>query len=210
VRRTECLIDNELGLGSSSDNGTTPLFLAVGYQAESTSSEVENFRAELENELLRTAIVAILGCEVDFMQSVFPQTLQVATCALTLDDAGGCFIMETEAVFFVKGPVDEDAAIFEAYQAIQDGMINGLYIRRIPNILRLQFLSPLPLPVPPDQGVDTSRPIPVTSNRDSSNVNPWSVGVSVASILGGFASILVWARSRKYSQRRQNLEDKTS
>jgi hypothetical protein len=204
------LIENGLSLGSLADNSTTPLFLAIGYQAESSSSEVDKVRAELENELLKTAVFAILGCEADFAQSVFPQTLQVATCGLTMADAEGCFIMETEAVLFVKGPVNEDVAVFEAYQAIQNGMTNGLYIGRVPTILRLQFLSPLPLPIPLGQGEGTSEPFPVSSNRDGSSVNPWSIGASVASIVGGFVSILVWKQARKYHRRREQLLDKTS
>jgi hypothetical protein len=210
VGRTDCLIDNGLSLESSSDNSTTPLFLAVGYQVESTSSEVDNVRDEVENELLNTAIVAILGCEAEFMQTVFPQTVQVETCAKTLEDAQGCFVMETEAVLFVKGPVNEDMAIFEAYQAIQNGMINGSYIGRVPTVLRLQFLSPLPLPVPPGQGESSPEPIPVSSDRDGSNVNPWSIGASVVSIMGACISILVCARARKYRQHRHQLMDKTS
>jgi hypothetical protein len=208
---TDCVIENGLSLGSSSDTSSTPLFLAVGYQAESTSSVVDDFQRELENELIGTAVAAILGCEADFTGSIFPQTLEVATCTSSLDEAEGCFIMETEAIVFVKGPVNEDVAIFEAYQAIQNGMISGRFVGLIPTILRLQFLSPLPLPVPPGSGEDTSEPIPVSSNRDSSgNVNPWTIGASVASIMGGFVSILVWARARKFRQRRQQLTDETS
>lgn len=207
----ECVIENGLSLGSSSDSTATPIFLAVGYQAESTSSLVDDFRTELENEMLKTAVAAVLGCEADFVGSIFPQTLEVATCTPTLDNATACFIMETEAIVFVKGPVNEDVAVFEAYQAIQNDMIGGRYIGRVATLLRLQFLSPLPLPVPPGSNQDTSEPIPVSSSRNGgANVNPWTIGASVASIMGGFVSILVWARARKFRQRRQQLMDETA
>ncbi|KAG7348162.1 hypothetical protein IV203_016867 [Nitzschia inconspicua] len=208
---TECVIENGLTLGASSDNSATPIFLAVGYQAESTTSIVEDFRSELENELIGIAVSAILGCEVNFSDSIFPQTLEVATCTPAMNAAEGCFVMETEAIVFIKGLVNEDVAAFEAYQAIQNAMFNGRIVGRVPTILRLQFLSPLPLPVPPGSGEGTSEPIPVSSNRsDSANVNPWTIGASVASIMGGFVSILVWARARKFRQRRQQLMDETS
>jgi hypothetical protein len=114
---------------------------------------------------------------------------------------------------FFTGPVDEDVAVFEAYKAIRDNMINDKYIGFIPTIVRLEYLSPLPLPVPPGAGDDDSdgQPIPVSSNRDgASNLSPWTIGASVASIMGGFVSILVWARARRFRQRRQQLMDETT
>jgi hypothetical protein len=136
-----------------------------------------------------------------------------ASCAATADTAVTCFIMETEAIIFFTGPVDEDVAVFEAYKAIQGNMINGRYIGIIPTIVRLEYLSPLPLPVPPGVGDDDADggSIPVSTNRTgSSNLSPWTIGASVASIMGGFVSILVWARARRFRQRRQQLMDETS
>ena len=71
--------DNGLGLGSASDQRTTPIFLAVGYQAESTSSSVDDFVTELENELMSTAVSAIVGCKTNITGKIFPQTSEVGT-----------------------------------------------------------------------------------------------------------------------------------
>jgi hypothetical protein len=71
--------DNGLGLGTASDQRTTPIFLAVGYQAESTSSSVDDFVTELENELMSTAVSAIFGCKTNITGKIFPQTLEVGT-----------------------------------------------------------------------------------------------------------------------------------
>lgn len=117
--------------------------------------------------------------------------------------------METDFIVFVEGPVNEDEAMFEAYKGIQNSMVNDLYIGLVPTILGLEFLSPLPLPVPPGSGGETPAPIPVSANRQSASVSPWMIGASVASIMGAFASILLWARARRYRQRRQQLMDDT-
>ncbi len=107
--------------------------------------------------------------------------------------------METEVVLLVKGPVNDDVAAIEAYQALQNRMRNDHYIGLVPTILRLKYLSPLPLPVPPGTDGDTdSESIPVTAERAS--VSPWTIGASIACIMGGFVSILLWAR--RYRQRR--------
>ena len=137
----------------------------------------------------------------------------IASCTATVDTAVDCFIMETEAIMFFTGPIDEDIAAFEAYKAIQGKMLNDRFIGIIPTIVRLQYLSPFPIPVPPGVDGDGSdgEPIPVTTNRSgTSNLSPWTIGASVASIMGGFVSILVWARARRFRQRRQQLMDETS
>jgi hypothetical protein len=71
--------DNGLVLGTASSDQTTPIFLAVGYQAESTGSSVDDFVVELENELMSTAVSAIVGCDTNITGKVFPQTLEVGT-----------------------------------------------------------------------------------------------------------------------------------
>jgi hypothetical protein len=118
--------------------------------------------------------------------------------------------METEAIIFVKGPVNEDVAVFEAYSTIRDNMSNDRYIGIIPTIVRLEFLSPLPLPVPPGEGDDgNGEPIAVNSTR-TNGASAWAIGASVASVMGGFVSILVWARARRFRQRRQQLMAETA
>lgn len=137
--------------------------------------------------------------------------ISVASCTPTLDDAKGCFIMETEVILFLNGPVNEDEAAFEAYRTIQENMSGGLYIERVPTILNLQFLSPVPLPLPPGNGGGASEPIPVSTQSEGSvNVSPWTIGSSVAVVMGGFVSLLVWTRAKRFGQRRQQLMEETS
>jgi hypothetical protein len=64
------------------DNATTPIYLAVGYRAESTSNTTNDFVTELENALVDTAVMAILGCEANTTDLVFPTTLVVGKCRI--------------------------------------------------------------------------------------------------------------------------------
>ncbi len=126
-----------------------------------------------------------------------------AGCDPSLSRAISCFIMETEVVIFLVGPVDEDEAVYKAYGAIENSMTNRVYVGSVSTIARLEFLSPSPLPIPPgseEGGNVTAVPISsVESNASSSTspVNPWTIGASVATIMGGLVSILVYARSRR-------------
>ena len=189
--------NNGLSLTTSDDNNSEVIFLAVGYQVESTSDEVEGFVDELGMTLIDQAVAAILGCEIDTTDLVFPTTLEIATCIPTEDSAEGCFIMETEAILLISGDFNQDVAVFDAYTAIQ-AYINAYTPGLIRTILRLDYLSPLPIPVPPGSG--TSAPIPVTSNRSGgTTATSWVIGAAVGSILGG---IVIALASRKYCQKK--------
>lgn len=74
-----CPSDSVLSLGDPSDNTTTPVFLAVGYRVESTSTTGNSsvFADPLGAELISTAVKAILGCKQDWDGLVFPQTTEI-------------------------------------------------------------------------------------------------------------------------------------
>lgn len=137
----------------------------------------------------------------------FPSA-RVGTCEPSLANATSCFVMETEVIIFMDGPVSEDVAAYEAYSAIENSMANGSYIGSIPTVVKLEFLSPLPLPAAPpgaDGGNGTVAPIVVeTSTSSGTSVNPWTIGASVATMMGGVVSVLLWARSRRVRQSRQH------
>lgn len=138
-----------------------------------------------------------------------------AECDPSLSNAMSCFIMETEVIIFFKGPVDEDEAVYKAYSAIKDSMTKeGGYVGTIPTIVKLEFLSPSPLPIPPGSEVGgNSTGVPVSSvesnanssGTSSSGVNPWTIGASVAILMGGLVSAVVYARSRHLHRSRQQL-----
>jgi hypothetical protein len=123
--------------------------------------------------------------------------------------------METELLFFLNGAVDPDEAAYAGYMAIGESMTNDSYIGVVPTVVRLEYLSPLPLPVPPQltgDGMKTNSPIVLSSGRDERlSVSPWTIGASVATIMGGLISITVWARNRRSRQRRHiQLMEETS
>ncbi|KAL3925018.1 MAG: hypothetical protein SGILL_000680 [Bacillariaceae sp.] len=197
---------NGLSLGLPTDNSTTPLFLAVGYRAESTSDDAEDFVQELETMLLNEAASAIVDCQVDSRGLVFPQTLEVATCDPIVDGAGGCFIMETEAILFINGDPDPDVALFEAYTAIKE-YIDSYTPGLIDPILSLAYLSPLPIPTPPESDEDISEPI--TSRNSDGGANPIIIGASVGVVMIGVIFILFNRIRARRSRRGGGLMDET-
>jgi hypothetical protein len=112
------------------------------------------------------------------------------TCDSSVEVAESCTIMETELLFFLNGDVNPDQAAYAGYRAIEDVMTNDEYVGVVPTLVRLEYLSPLPLPIPPQ----------LTGARLS--VSPWTIGACAATIMGGIISIVVWARNRRSRHRR--------
>lgn len=135
------------------------------------------------------------------------------SCDPSVEIAESCTIMETELLFFLNGDVNPDQAAYAGYRAIEDSMTNDEYIGVVPTLVRLEYLSPLPLPIPPQltgDGSTTYPPILVTSTGDARlSVSPWTIGACVATITGGIISLVVWARNRRSRHRRhiQLMED---
>ena len=135
-----------------------------------------------------------------------------ATCDPTVDIENECFVMQTSFIIGVEGPVNTDVAAYEVYLAIQESMANGTYTEAIPDIVFLEFLSPLPLIAPPSGGGENNSPDSVDNSdlKRDVDVSPWTIGFAVGSVMGGFVSVLVWARSRRSRQNRMaSLEETT-
>jgi hypothetical protein len=133
-------------------------------------------------------------------------------CEPSVDAAESCNIIETDLVFFLKGDVDTDRAAYSGYSAIESKMTNDGLIGVVPSVRRLVYLSPLPLPAPPQltEDIGTSNTTTViTSGGNNLPVSPWTIGACVASIFGGVVSMLVWSRNRRNRHRRhmQLVED---
>jgi hypothetical protein len=101
-----------------------------------------------------------------------------------------------------------DKAAYAGYMAIRENMENGSFLVIVPTIVRLEYLSPLPLFVPPaanggDQNGTTPPFLVASRDSGSSNVSPWTIGACVATIMGGLISMVVWSRNRQ--NRRQHV-----
>mmetsp|Transcript_21867 Transcript_21867/g.47590 ORF Transcript_21867/g.47590 Transcript_21867/m.47590 type:complete len:279 (+) Transcript_21867:3-839(+) len=74
---SDCLSTNTLKLGTAADNTTTPVPLDMSYNAESTSNSTDAFEAILVEELIRTAVLAIFGCNPETSGKIAPNTRQI-------------------------------------------------------------------------------------------------------------------------------------
>jgi hypothetical protein len=148
---------------------------------------------------------------------LFLYLLSLGTCDPEIPQAVSCHYMETDLVFWVNNNDDEmiidtDKAAYAGYMAIQENMENGSFLVLLPTIVRLEYLSPLPLFVPPaangdgDSNNSGTTPPFLVSSRDSgsNNVSPWTIGACVATITGGLVSMVVWSRNRQH--RRQHVQ----
>ena len=109
--------------------------------------------------------------------------------------------MQTAFIIGMEGPVDPDIAVFKAYSAILANMNDDEYV------VPVKFVSPLPLLVPPGA---TPQNAAEKNVSQSPSVNPWTIGASVASIMGGFVSLMVYAKSRQSRKRRQQLVEEAA
>ena len=104
----------------------------------------------------------------------------------------------------MKGEFDPDRVAYSAYSAIEKKMTGGNYIGVGGSVLKVQYLSPLPLPIPPqllgDLGNDGT--VLISSNDKELIVSPWTIGACIASIFGGIVSLFVWKRNRRSRQTR--------
>ena len=136
----------------------------------------------------------------------------IATCDPTVDGRNECFVLQTTFIIGVEGAVDTDVAAYEAYKAIKESMDDGTYTETVPDVVFLEFLSPLPLLQPPGSSGGRNLPDRVENPDFQRNVDvsPWTIGFSVASVMGGFVSLLVYARSRRSRQNRREHLDETT
>jgi hypothetical protein len=72
-----CLSTSTITLGTAADERSTPVALDISYSVEANNSFVEDFEDELVDELIRTAVFAIFGCNPDTTDKVAPNTEEI-------------------------------------------------------------------------------------------------------------------------------------
>ena len=140
------------------------------------------------------------------------ESLFIETCDSTTNNDTDCYVMETSFVIWVEGSLDLEVATFKSYNATYTAMRDDVYVDTIPDLVNVKYLSPSPLIVPPglkdDENISPINAEPKLT-RDAS-ASRWTIGASVASVMGGFVSLMVYVRSRRSRQRRQLLLDETT
>ena len=143
------------------------------------------------------------------------------SCTNSIPQATGCFVLETDLIFFLNEDINVDQASFDGYNAIASEMNNNTFVDRgnIPTVVRLEYVGPSNLIPPPPvngdgQSVDVERGGPsessIISSREDSSDSPaslssWTIGASAAAIMGGLLSIAAWSRSRRSIRQRRHL-----
>lgn len=121
--------------------------------------------------------------------------------------------METELLFYLKGNFDEDVVAYTSTKAIQNHMLEDKYVRVVPTVLLVEYLSPLPLIRPPtdpaisitdNAGIGSST-LRSTESTEGLQVSPWAIGASVATVMGGVISLMVFHRNRNVHRQRQSM-----
>ena len=134
------------------------------------------------------------------------------TCEPTQGDYF-CTILETEIVFFVKGEVDQDLATFDSYKSIEESMTNDSYIGVVPTVVKLEYLSPLNLPEPPqslnEPGTNSPRATLASARSSRFSLHPVAIGACIASIMGALVSFTVWSRNRRARNRHMQLSEES-
>jgi hypothetical protein len=140
------------------------------------------------------------------------KSLFIETCD-TINNDTDCYVMETNFIIWVEGPVESEIATFKAYTAILAAMVENEYVETLPDLVNVKYLSPSPIIVPSglkddeNKSPDNAEPSKLTRNASASR---WTIGASVASLMGGFVSIMVYIRSRRSRQRRHLLAEETT
>lgn len=118
--------------------------------------------------------------------------------------------METDAVFFFNGPIDEDQAVFDAYSALKQNMLNDTYVALVPTVVLVVYISPDPLPSPPSNGSgggnENGSEDPIDTVR-STNSNPWVIGAVAGVALFGGVILMYKLRRDKRRHSSVPLED---
>ena len=231
----ECSDTTGVIVTSELTSDSISIFLLVGYLAESKSPVWEDFVDQLERELVASAIRAALPCSNEpvsgafvpanlvFGRTLMAQTVNVGSCAASLPEAEGCFILETELIFFLNEEVNVDQASFDSYTTIEAEMNNNTFVDRgdIPSVVKLEYFGPSNLvPPPPRKGSgdgqsgETTQGNPsessIIATREESpdaptSLSSWTIGASAAAIMGGMLSIAAWSRSRRSLRQRRHL-----
>lgn len=219
-------VEGSIALGVAAED-SVPVVLSVGYLVESTSQDPQDFIERLETALLGTALLAALQCNDgdnagrrnlmgQSSRALLEDTSIVGTCTPEVEEAQSCHFMETDISFFVNGDIDPDEAAYAGYIAIEQNMEDGTYVTLVDQILRIVYLSPLPLPSPPQLNADGETLDPSTkssskvSSTGDSEVSPWTIGACVATIMGGVISLAVWNRNRRARQLGDMVDDEES
>ena len=91
-----------------------------------------------------------------------------------------CTVFETAFDILVDENVDPEVSAFLGYVLLRETMDGGDFILDIPQIDRVQYLSPLPLlPLPGEDGIQDQ---PLEADGESSDqvsVSPWTLGTVV-------------------------------
>mmetsp|Transcript_10732 Transcript_10732/g.29582 ORF Transcript_10732/g.29582 Transcript_10732/m.29582 type:complete len:510 (+) Transcript_10732:516-2045(+) len=179
----------------------TEIPISVGYLVESLFFTSE-FLPDLHLAILEASVVNALQCNDDEGNLFGPNgTIPFVSIETTFTGESCtpqetiCTILQTDFHFWVEEQVNPEAAAFLSYVALQEDVDGGIMASQIPQVDRMQYLSPLPL-LPPIADDDDDDPNLIIADRDNVTVSPFTIGAVVTMSIGGLLALWAWARNR--------------
>ena len=168
----------------------TAIPFKIIYMVES-SNPFEEYVSPMELNILEAAAAGALQCNTGgplFGQNCSGTCLNVSSQSITTVKTGQlcepevseCTVFETTLDILVDENVDPEVSAFLGYVLLRETMDGGDFILDIPQIDRVEYLSPLPLlPLPGEDGIEDQ---PLENDGESSDqvsVSPWTLGTVV-------------------------------
>jgi hypothetical protein len=160
----------------------TSIPFSVAYLIE-TFGFLEDFRADLEAQVLADAVMGALNCGPGIFATADPPVVPMQTILtgeVCTPEISLCTVLETQFNIVVTEDRSPEASAFLGYVRLSNEM--AAYPVAIPPLDRVQYLRPLLFPPISDGTSNTTQPPLLGGVELTGTLSPWTMG----SVLGAF------------------------
>ena len=109
--------------------------------------------------------------------------------------------------FVLNMEMDAEMATYKAYKALEDGMEDLSLAALVEKVVKLVYLTPLPLVEPVGQTLDaTPQQLEDTTDKSGSRGRPWTIGATIAMSTGGLLVLAAFWRGRYLRRQDKHVE----